>query len=48
MKAFLFAIEAGHANAEDDYEAFERKTAAVALVHNEVGRGTIRGPDVIC
>jgi hypothetical protein len=38
MKAFLLAIEAGHENSQEDYQAFKRKTAAATLAHNKVGK----------
>ena len=36
MKAFLMAIEAKDANAEEEYQNFKIKTAAATLASNEV------------
>ena len=42
MKAFLLAIEAGDANAQEQYQTFKSKTAATTLAYNEV-RSMYRG-----
>jgi hypothetical protein len=42
MKAFLLAIEAGDASAQEQYQTFKSKTATATLAHSEV-RSMYRG-----